>query len=116
MRGLGWPPGTFSAAFNSNRRDTSAAALHESPVAATLIEFLTEHRLFFGTMSDLLPALTAVVRFKTTHSDWPKTPRSLSCKLRQIAPQLRSMGIEVDFVIENHNRIVTIGISSDTVM
>jgi hypothetical protein len=116
VRGLGWPPGTFSAALNSNRRDASAAALDESPVAATLIEFLIEHRLFFGTMSDLLPALTAISRFKTTGSDWPKTPRSLSCKLRQIAPQLRSMGIEVEFAVENHNRIVTIGIMPDTLL
>ena len=45
---------------------------------------------------------------KGRSSDWPKSPRLLSVKLRQLAPQLRSLGIDVEFVRDGHLRIVTV--------
>ena len=36
---------------------------------------------------------------------------SLSVRLRQLAPQLRSIGIDVEFVRENHARSVTVAMT-----
>ncbi len=49
----------------------------------------------------------------THRADWPQTPRSLSTKLRHLAPHLRMMGIEVEFVRANPNRIVTVSIAEE---
>ena len=43
----------------------------------------------------------------------PKSARALSVKLRQLAPQLRSIGIEVEFQRENTNRFVTIAMTGE---
>ena len=40
-------------------------------------------------------------------SDWPKSPRALSVKVRQLAPQLRSIGIDLEFRREMNGRFVT---------
>jgi hypothetical protein len=107
-RGLGWAPGTFSIALGSNRAAASESALEESPVAVTLVELIGERGGFLGKVQDLLHALSAMTRFNKNRTDWPKTPRALSCKLRALAPQLRSIGIDVSFGRSNRDRIVTI--------
>ena len=64
-------------------------------------------------MQDLLHALTTTRQSNTSRPDWPKTPRALSCKLRHLAPQLRMIGINVEFGGANHNRIVTITLTKE---
>jgi hypothetical protein len=88
----------------------SELSLEESPVA--VIDLAIHSPFFRGTMKDLLQTLPklsppAAVR----SSDWPKSPRALSVRLRQLAPQLRSIGIDVEFVRENHARFVTVAMT-----
>jgi hypothetical protein len=47
---------------------------------------------FTGTASELLEALTPEKPSKT----WPNSPRSLSARLRRIAPSLRAVGIAIE--------------------
>ena len=46
-------------------------------------------------------------------SELPKSAQALSVKLRQLAPQLRSIGIEVEFQRETTSRFVTIAMTEE---
>ena len=62
----------------------------------------------FFLMVDLLGVLANNRPRQASSSDWPTTPRALSCKLRRLAPQLRTIGIDVKFDRIGNKRIVTI--------
>jgi hypothetical protein len=109
-RGLGWAAGTFTGALQANRDAAHLSAVADSPVALTLASFMVKRRAYRGMMHDLLQQLAAISQHKSARADWPGTPRSLSCKLRQLAPQLRSIGIDVAFGRGESMRIVTITI------
>ncbi len=63
---------------------------------------------FVGMMVQLLPVLTKNRPRMSPPSDWPKTPRSLSYNLRRLAPQLRTIVINIKFELVGNKRIVTI--------
>ena len=87
--------------------------LEDSPVAETLIKYIVQKGAFSGAMQDLLGALTMTRKTGTHRADWPQTPRSLSTKLRHLAPHLRMMGIEVEFLRIEPHRIVRISIAAE---
>ena len=66
-------------------------------------------------MQELLEKLDKLWRSGNVRSssDWPKNPQSLSVKLRQLAPLLRSIGVAVEFQREPTNRFVTIAVSGE---
>jgi hypothetical protein len=112
-RGLGWPPGTFISAYNDNRRASSAAALEDSVVAATLLELASSGKAPSQAKSptDLLSFLTDMADRKAISSArWPKTPSMLSNELRRLAPQLRARGMSVAFSKTHKSRMITISI------
>jgi hypothetical protein len=113
-RGLGGAAGTFSSALGTNRAEANEWTLEESPVAMALIDLAIRCPLFRGTMEELLQALTAVSATASVRSaDWPKSPRALSVKVRQLAPQLRSIGIDVEFRRETTGRFMTVAMAAD---
>jgi hypothetical protein len=64
--------------------------------------------------TDLLPTLAGLsASFSVRSSDWPKGPRALSVKVRQLAPQLRSIGIDVEFHREMNGRFVTVALAAE---
>jgi hypothetical protein len=94
---LGWEPGAFLAAYQSNRKTANEASLESSPVARCIIELVPEAE-WQGTAQELLTAIEA----RASESErrlriWPKTPRALSGALRRLAPSLRASGLYVDF-------------------
>jgi hypothetical protein len=51
-----------------------------------------------GTAAELLEALANIADDATKKSkNWPATPRTLGAALRRIAPNLRAVGVAVDF-------------------
>jgi hypothetical protein len=113
-RGLGWAPGTFSDTLGANRVAANELTLEESPVAVTVIDLAVRCPFFRGTMQELLKVLNVFWQAGTFRSsDLPKTARALSVKLRQLAPQLRSIGIEVEFQRETTHRFVTIAMTEE---
>jgi hypothetical protein len=113
-RGLGWAPGTFSDTLGANRVAANELTLEDSPVAVTVIDLAVRCPFFRGTMQELLKVLNVFWQSGTFRSsDLPKSVRALSVKLRQLAPQLRSIGIEVEFQRENTNRFVTIAMTEE---
>jgi hypothetical protein len=110
-RGLGWPRGTFLAAYSDNRHETAVTSLEESLIATALLDSAALGGLAKWTLSatEMLDALAEDVppRIRAS-SRWPKTPRGFTNELRRIAPQLRTRGISVNFTRTRDNRLITI--------
>ena len=110
-RGLGRPAGTFTNTLGANRVATNELTLEGSPVAVTVIDLAIRCPFFRGTMQELLQTLARFcahhrVPFGLPSCQGARKPcRSSSAKL---APQLRSIGIAVEFQRESINRFVTI--------
>ena len=90
-------PGTFMAAYTGNRKIANELVLDTAPVVAPLRELL-EIATWEGPATELLVELDGRVteRLRGLKS-WPKNGRGLSISLRRLAPNLRAVGIEVDF-------------------
>jgi hypothetical protein len=93
-----WPAGTFLLAYRHNRRDSHEISLEASPVASEVRRLLTSVNHWKGTAQELLETLKERAPGEPSHlRAWPKSPRSLSATLRRLAPNLRAVGIEVEF-------------------
>ncbi|HVA46105.1 MAG TPA: hypothetical protein VNH11_07000 [Pirellulales bacterium] len=85
-RALGWPPGTFIAAYTRNRDAANELALEASPIAGRLLELLAKGE-WEGKAGELLSALDESYGSETKRPPgWPKNPRSMSGHLRRLAP------------------------------
>jgi hypothetical protein len=95
---LGWPAGTFMAAYTENRSSANETAMEASPVGMAVMYFMADRQTWEGTSTNLLDALDEAADEKTRRrQDWPKTPRKLSGDLRRVAPNLRRVGLDVSF-------------------
>ena len=92
---IGWPDGSFLTAYTRNRASAHELALESASIVPPLQQLPPEWE---GTAGELLEQLVALVGEKVTkREDWPANPRTLSGQLRRLAPDLRSIGIEVTF-------------------
>jgi hypothetical protein len=94
---LGWEPGDFTRAYESNRMEASEALLENDPVATAIKGLLDRYPdgEWSGTSEKLLEKLNwraseEIMRSKA----WPKAPNHLSRHLNRIAPALKEAGIE----------------------
>jgi hypothetical protein len=89
-----WEEGTFMAAYDANRADAARAMVETSIVARAVLDFMDKrlNETWEGA-TNLLNALTVEVGEQAAKGpEWPKNARSLSGKLRRIAPSLRKVG------------------------
>ena len=94
---LGLSPGKFFNAYTGNRELANELVLDSSPVAVPLVS-LIQGGVWEGSAAELLSELNAKAGEKTQGlKSWPKNARSLSSKLRTLAPNLRAVGIDVEF-------------------
>jgi len=94
---LGWSDNHFVSIYTANREQAHELALDASPVAAAL-RASAERGDWSGTAAELLEALTAAADDATKRArSWPTTPRYLGAVLRRLAPNLRSVGVTVEF-------------------
>lgn len=109
---LGWNPGAFLDAYRGNRSDANELALDADVIVPHLRKFASAQAPWEGTASDLLTALSSGASDRETKArDWPKRPHSLSGRLRRLAPNLRAVGIQVEFfhsTDSSHRRLVKI--------
>jgi hypothetical protein len=95
--GLGWPSGSFMAAYQSNRESADQLAIEASVLAKPLVDFLEQTRRWTGSSGELLAALDGRESEQTRRlHDWPKSPRALSGQLKRLAPNLRKLGWQVE--------------------
>ncbi len=106
---MGWPKGTFMAAYGGNQQSANELALEASVVARPLLELLEAQGNWSGSAGELLVALAERVddQAKRQHG-WPKNPRSLSGHLKRLSPNLRSAGWDVDYDRTSKKRVWSI--------
>ena len=95
---LALSPGTFMSAYTGNREMANELVLEASPVVIPLMKIL-DSESWEGPAGELLIALGSQIEDKAKElKSWPKNGRSLSSALRRLAPNLRAVGIEIDFI------------------
>jgi hypothetical protein len=108
---LGWADDDFITAYAANRAGAHESVLDASPVAGA-IRALVASGPWSGTASELLPVLTAhVTEVARKERWWPKTAKGLAGALRRLAPNLRAVGVEIQFEREAggvRRRLITI--------
>jgi hypothetical protein len=112
-RGLGWEAGSFVSRYKANRREACSSALGDCPVAEAvrgLLDYFAKP--MEETASELLALLAGFAPQQIKRSaQWPKNARALSVALHRLAPQLRIIGITVEFGLGPDARLISI--SSD---
>lgn len=94
-RALGWQDGSFLAAYTRNRASAHELALESASIVPPLLRLPVD---WSGTAGELLEQLLTLAGEKVVkREDWPANPRTLSGQLRRLAPDLRSIGVEVTF-------------------
>jgi hypothetical protein len=95
---LGWTPGTFLAAYTQNRLRANELPL-ETPLAEAIREL---NRPWEGTATELLRELEKAAAEDIHRSrGWPQNGRAMSNALKRLAPNLRQVGIAVEFERES---------------
>jgi hypothetical protein len=114
---LGFPSGSFSAAYSHNRAQGAELAIDASIVGQALMEI--GRNGFEGTASELLELLSAMAGDRATcQREWPKNARSLSAKVKWLAHNLRAVGCPVEWdrdSTRDRSRIIRLGICVHTV-
>lgn len=114
---LGFPPGTFLAAYYANIEEAKGMVIDNSSVALLIPHFLHEARpTWEGPAGKLLHDLREFIALSGTklgppsefiellkHPEFPKTANKLSGELRRLQPALRKLGISFE-VLKPTNR------------
>ena len=107
---LGLSRGSFIAAYDGNRADAHELALEASPLTEPLRTLAYEG--FSGTATTLLERLSGLVSEDVARrKSWPKGANALSGQLRRLAPDVRAIGIEIEFAREaskGRRRLLTV--------
>ncbi|MCH7872025.1 MAG: hypothetical protein IID33_10035 [Planctomycetes bacterium] len=95
-----WEPGEFVRAYANMRRAAIDVTLESNVLGGPIQKLIGDIGGWEGTAACLLETICADAYSddKTRRRrDWPTTPRGLSGKLRRIAPELRSVGVNIIF-------------------
>ncbi len=104
-----WAPGLFIAAFDDQRREADEFVIEASPLASAVRGRVELEGDIEGTATEILKLLSADKDDKVLkHRDWPKGAPAFGTKLREVAPNLRRLGIEVQFDRNEGRRTITI--------
>jgi hypothetical protein len=108
---LGYTAEGFLAAYSSNRKSANELTL-EASIITPFIQAMAATR-FSGTSTQLLQRLNdqATDDLKR-QKPWPQDGRTLSNALRRITPNLRAIGVNVDFERQGKKRTRTITLST----
>jgi energy-coupling factor transporter ATP-binding protein EcfA2 len=97
-KALGKTEKEFLEAYNIKVKLQIEEAAHSSPVATVLIDFLSNHKNWKGTPSNLFKILLGHAKdmgISTRQKAFPKAPHILVRKLNELAPSLKALGLEV---------------------
>src|SRR5215472_4445304 len=94
-----WPAGTFTQAYQANRRAAIEELIDVDPVAARVREIMANRSTWTGSASDLLRAGAGLADpgVPSRAAAWPKSPRELAGRLRRAQTFLRVLGIHIAF-------------------
>lgn len=106
-----WPEGTFQKAYASNVDAAVNDMIDADEVAAALRDMMNRLENWKGTSSELLASLKREIgEMGARSSDWPKSARGLSERLKRAETVLRKIGIRIKRRKEgrSRNRILVI--------
>ena len=116
---LGWIEGAFLDAYRRNRAEANALALEASSLTKPVL-WIADRGRWQGTATQLQAELNRVllneIPADERRGEWPATPRDLSHELRRLVPNLREVGVTVEFertAGDNSERIISIRKSCD---
>jgi hypothetical protein len=92
-----WPAGTFKTAYDLNRAEIVEALIEADPVASAVRLLMVSRQFWEGQASDLDNRLRVISGNLGGAKNWPADPRILANTLRQLAPSLLKLGIDVRF-------------------
>jgi hypothetical protein len=114
---LGWANGAYLAVYSGNIADANELALENSPLTEPLRRFVEARGQWEGSATELLAELVPLAGEDTTRAkDWPKKPQFLSGKLRRLAPNLRRVGVGIEFDREpsrKHGKIIRLTLEKE---
>jgi len=93
-RVLGWPEGVFMRAYRANIRCQHEEAIDASSVASAVRTLMSDETAWEGSCQQLLDVLGEYVG---TEGKMPRTARGMREALQRAAPNLRAVGIRVEF-------------------
>lgn len=95
---LPWEQGQFLLAYESKRVAANESAIESCVVASTLTSFMEHHTKWQGTATEMMDALKPVKDATDQRSDdWPKLPHIFTNRIKRIVPNLRAIGLNVEF-------------------
>jgi hypothetical protein len=109
-----WQPGTFRTAYEANRADVVETLIDADPVASAVRSLIGRRGNWLGTATELDGLLRALFGKIDEWSGWPKEPRLLARRLRDLETSLMKVGIEVKRALRGHDRTRLISISATT--
>lgn len=94
---LGWAEGYFVSVYAVSQA-TAQEAMLEASLVAPLIRQLADEGPWAGTATELLKTLNTMAMEEVRKAKgWPKTGQDVSGILRRLAPNLRAVGVAVEF-------------------
>jgi hypothetical protein len=108
-RVLGWPSGSFLAAYQTSQADSAAVTLESDLVALAVHRFMHDPKLDHTAWQDsataLLPRLVAQLDpGQDRNRTWPANASQLGNRLRRCAPILRRFGIGIEQIRSHGER------------
>ena len=102
-----FPAGAYQYKYSECLKEAQMSTLLENPLASEVYQFADNlRREWKGRPSELLQELNDRAHFSAQRSpDWPKSPESLSKRLKVITAALRSQGIFITFTRGKHRQI-----------
>ncbi len=107
--GLGWERGRFLRAYEGNRAAANALALEGDPVARAVARLVGGRPgRWTGTPSELLHRLNEMGDLDAQGRNWPRDARALSGRIKRLAPNLRAVGVDVEFGRQPNRRYIAL--------
>jgi hypothetical protein len=97
-RALGWSNGRFRRAYAANRAAAQRHAIEADAVAMEIREFARQQDEWLGTASELFVKLGNQTQGRSLRL--PASPAQLGGRLRRLAPDLKALGVDVQFFRE----------------
>jgi hypothetical protein len=98
-------PGKFKQVYKLNRGRVTATALEASPVGEALLDFMEDRQTWRGIAKELKAELETFAELDLVkHRNWPRSAKGMADALRRLQPNLRDLGIEIEFVERESRR------------
>ena len=105
---LGWPAGTYIAAYSRQQHEAVEVQLDGDAVVQALRKLMKNRDKWEGTSTELLETLVPYAPDTSREAGWPRAARGLSVRLERLAPDLRRTGLDVSRHHDGTRRVVVL--------